>query len=50
MLWWEKVLQVAGLESFSETIRNGNERDSGNEEELIDSRDVFEIIDDERDI
>ena len=33
---------VASSESFSEAISElGNERDSGNEEELIDSRGVF---------
>ena len=53
--WWENLeLQIAGSESFSEATRNknenGNERGSGNEEELIDSCDVFEIFDDERDI
>ena len=35
-------LQIASSESFSEAISElGNERDSGNEEELIDSRGVF---------
>ena len=35
-------LEIASSESFSEAISEfGNERDSGNEEELIDSRGVF---------
>ena len=35
-------LQIASSEGFSEAISEfGNERDSGNEEELIDSRGVF---------